>query len=295
MTATTANETPALLSVVIPTVGRRDLLDEQLASLSACEWEHPWEVLIADNGSRDGTRELVSRWSVRLPGLRWVDASARRGRSFAVNEGARKASGRFLLLVDDDDLVDPEIISAVGDGLLGGAEAVVFNFDVRSLNRPAIWQSLHHDELEHGVPSFMGLPAIWGNFAIDRELFLRLGGFDEDLLYAEDLEFSVRLHQEGGVVPRHLPRRLVHYRLRGTPRERFRQSVSYGVASAQIAARYPELTTVVAPKGHGRWRVLVSAALALVRMSPRVTSERGRFELAAYAGRQWGRFKAAGM
>src|ERR671933_54110 len=61
--------TPAV-SVVVPTRGRVGYLEVALASLRAQEVEEPYELLVVDDGARDGTAEVAARLGARPPGRR---------------------------------------------------------------------------------------------------------------------------------------------------------------------------------------------------------------------------------
>jgi glycosyltransferase involved in cell wall biosynthesis len=279
-----------VLSVVIPTLGRATLR-EQLTALASCSWSEPWEILVVDNGSGGAARAICDEWGDRLPYLRHVDGTGRPGRSYAVNCGARAADGRWLLFCDDDDVVVPDFVSAVGDAFMSGARAVAFNFNVREVNPRHVWQSYRYHELEHGRPMFRSIPALWGCAGIERELFLDLGGFDEGRPYAEDLEFSVRLHG-AGVEPTWLPRQLLHYRLRSSVRARFAQRVQIVCAVQAVARRHPDVAQPVAGR---RWARLFIGLAAAVPALPKVLSRRGRLEYADRLGDQWGLFVAQGL
>src|SRR5690606_34073255 len=92
-------------SVVIAAFNAERTLGEQLAALSRQAVRFPWEVLVCDNGSTDGTVAVVTEWQGRLPQLRLVDASARRGPGAARNAGAARALSPLLLFCDADDVV----------------------------------------------------------------------------------------------------------------------------------------------------------------------------------------------
>lgn len=279
------------LSVVIPTLGRATL-DEQLEALARCRWDRPWEVVLADNAGDGAVAAAVDRWRDRVPGLRAVDASDRRGRSHAVNVGAEAARGRWLLYVDDDDLVVPEIVAAVGDAFVDGARVVVFNLNIHEINPRPVWASLAQAQLtEHGRPMFRKIPAVWGCAGIERSLFLELGGFDEDQPYAEDLDFTVRLHEATGIEPTWLPRQLIHYRLRGDLAGRFRTRVQVAHAIDGIARRHPDL--IARPAG-SRGRTLVAGLARTLRYLPPAVTRTGRLALADRLGDVWGQFTARG-
>lgn len=116
---------PALVSVVIPVRNGERWLGAQLEALADQRYGGPWEVVVVDNGSTDCGMEVARAWAGRLPSLRIVDASARRGINHARNRGAREARGDLLLFCDADDVVaegwiDAMVRAAAGADLVGG-------------------------------------------------------------------------------------------------------------------------------------------------------------------------------
>ena len=88
-------------SVVIPTRNRAASLARALGSLSdALPPRATWEVVVADNGSRDDTQQVIARFRDKLP-LRGV-LEPREGVSHARNAGIDAASGEYLIWTDDD-------------------------------------------------------------------------------------------------------------------------------------------------------------------------------------------------
>src|SRR5204862_175427 len=81
-------DAPRLVSVLIPVRNAARLLPDQLNALAAQDYDGPWEVVVADNGSSDGSASVARRLAGRLPSLRVVDASGRRGAGPARNAGA---------------------------------------------------------------------------------------------------------------------------------------------------------------------------------------------------------------
>jgi glycosyltransferase involved in cell wall biosynthesis len=91
------------LSVIIPCLNGAATIATQLAALARQQWDQPWEIVVADNGSTDESVGIVERYRGRLQNLRVADASARRGR--ALNVGAKEATGDALVFCDVDDEV----------------------------------------------------------------------------------------------------------------------------------------------------------------------------------------------
>src|SRR6476660_1873579 len=77
------------LSIVLPCYNSEATLGEQLSALADQTTRYSWEVLVADNASRDKTIGIATAFSNLIPNPRIVDATARRGPAFARNAGAR--------------------------------------------------------------------------------------------------------------------------------------------------------------------------------------------------------------
>ncbi len=93
------------LSVVIPCLNAVRTLGDTLEALARQQWTQPWELVFADNGSTDGSVDLALTFKDRIPNLRVVDASLRRGQPFALNTGAHAALGESIAFTDADDQV----------------------------------------------------------------------------------------------------------------------------------------------------------------------------------------------
>ena len=92
-------------SVIIPTYNRRDVLPEVLAALERQEGAPPFEVLVVDDGSTDGTgewlRERAARRGSSAPPLA-VLTQRNRGPAAARNRGVRAAAGERVAFLGDD-------------------------------------------------------------------------------------------------------------------------------------------------------------------------------------------------
>lgn len=93
-----------LVSIVIPTHGRLQHLKRCLHTIRS-KTTTPHEVIVVDNGSEDGTAEFLERESATW-GLRAIRQKANLGYQRAVNVGAAKARGEYILLFNDDAWVE---------------------------------------------------------------------------------------------------------------------------------------------------------------------------------------------
>ena len=121
------------LSVIIPCLNAAGTIGAQLDALAVQQWDQPWEVIVADNGSTDRSLAIVERYRYKLPNLRVVDASARRGQPCALNTGAMAAKGDALAFCDADDEVAPGWLPAMGKAL-SKYDFVACRVDFKKLN-----------------------------------------------------------------------------------------------------------------------------------------------------------------
>ena len=114
----TARHTPAL-SVIIACRNGAATLGETLEGLVAQRWDRPWEIVLADNGSTDGSAALFRAVAAAHPEcrMRVVDASGRPGKPFALNTGIAAARAPALAFCDADDVPGEGWLAAMGKAL----------------------------------------------------------------------------------------------------------------------------------------------------------------------------------
>src|SRR5690554_6032761 len=93
-----------LISVVIPTYNRVHVLPRAIDSVIAQTYPH-WELLIVDDGSDDGTEELVAQYMNREPRIKFLErpSDRLRGGNACRNIGAEHAAGEYIAFLDSDD------------------------------------------------------------------------------------------------------------------------------------------------------------------------------------------------
>jgi glycosyltransferase involved in cell wall biosynthesis len=261
------------LSVVIPCLDAADTLGGQLAALAAQTFEGEWEVLVADNGSRDGSRTLVEGMQPTFPQLRLVDAGDRRGRAHARNVGAAAATGDALLFVDADDEVAPGYLAAMAHAL-AAHEFVACRYDNETLN-PQWARGTHSNPQSDGVarydyPDY--LPhAGGGGLGIRRDVHAAVGGFDETMPALEDTDYCWRVQRAGHALV-FVPDAVVRIRHRHDARGMFRQGWRTGRYNVLIYRRYRPLgmPRLGALPGILRWgKLVVRTPIALLTRAGR--------------------------
>ncbi len=91
-------------SIIIPAYNEERRLTAGLDQVLACAGERGWdaEVLVVNDGSRDGTAALAAEYAARHPGVRLLQNPGNRGKGYSVRHGMLEAQGEWLLFTDAD-------------------------------------------------------------------------------------------------------------------------------------------------------------------------------------------------
>ena len=237
-------ESAPAVSIVIPCRNEKDHIENCMRSVLAQESPPGgFEVIIADGMSDDGTREILERLREKDSRLRIVD-----NHGFIVSTGLNSAiqmaRGKFILRLDAhteyssdyvrqclfvlqetkaDNVGGPWI--ATGKGLLGQAIATAFQSPF------AVGSSRSHNPRYEGIVDTVYL-GCW-----PREVFDRVGLFDEELVRNQDDEFNLRLTRAGGKIWQS-PRIKCWYQTRGSLKALFKQYMQYGYWKVRLIQKH---------------------------------------------------------
>ena len=175
---------------MIATRNRATYLERALASLQAQREAPPFETIVVDNGSTDGTRELVERTARGLESLRYV-AWPFPNRGQARNRGVAVAAGRYLLFCDDD--------VQLPEAWLAAHAAAHGNGTPRVVNGPILNVPSYNSRPKPGPANYSRAFFCTCNVSLPKAAFEAAGGFDEgfDLYGWEDTELGLRLRATG--------------------------------------------------------------------------------------------------
>lgn len=190
------------LSVVIPTYNRSATIGRALLSIER-QTLLPDEVVVVDDGSTDGTLQVLKDWESRLP-LKIV-SQKNAGASAARNTGIRNALGEFVAFIDSDDEYEPHAIQslkslygkypqaivAFGDAkVLEGSRALTESF----LKKRLIAEGREYQGAKLVDPAGMLLyGAFLGGFSCRKDALNAVGGYDETLPRVNDRDLYLRL------------------------------------------------------------------------------------------------------
>ena len=236
-------QTP-IVSVVMPC--RNEIHGIEATMASVLDQEAPegdFEIIVVDGMSDDGTREVLDRVAGLDARVRVVD-NPERITPCAMNAGIGVARGRYIAIMGAHNRYAPdyltrclELAERTGADNVGGA---VFAEAAGYLER-AVAASHHswfsvggshwHDSLREGPAE-----SVWGGF-YRREVFDRIGLFDESLVRNQDDELNLRLVRAGGVIWQS-PTIRSWYQARGSLRALFKQYRQYGYWKVRVIRKH---------------------------------------------------------
>ncbi len=215
------------VSVCVVNWNSRELLRRCLESLLEQPQGARLEVIVVDNGSTDGAPAMVA---ARFPQVRLVCNRDNRGYAAACNQAAARASGDYLLFLNNDTEVPPHTLGRLVElarrypegGLFGPRlRTPAGNWQVSHRRRPHLAALLHkvswlrwtgwfrgrYRHYRHG-PELPPQPCevvpvevlLGAAVLVPRPLFWAVGGFDEQFRFGvEDIDLSVRIGQQAAV------------------------------------------------------------------------------------------------
>lgn len=187
-----------MVTVVIPTWQRAHLIRDALDSVAAQTWR-PLEIVVADDGSTDGTGDVVAKWAAAHPvvPLRhvWQENA---GGNAARNRGITEARGDYVAFLDSDDTWSPDKTARQMALLTGGGRigAVYCGLEETDARTGAVLQV---PPIQMPTPDMLGRLLVRDETAptsawiIARDVLRQVGGFDEDLRARQDWDLWIRV------------------------------------------------------------------------------------------------------
>jgi glycosyltransferase involved in cell wall biosynthesis len=118
------NATPRTLSVLVPVYNEKATVAQLLAAVQASPISIAIEIVVVDDGSTDGTREILR--ALERPGLRVFFQEKNRGKGAAIRRALLEATGEFAIIQDADLEYDPLDYPGMIKPLLDGRADVVY-------------------------------------------------------------------------------------------------------------------------------------------------------------------------
>lgn len=174
------DNSPIVVSVVIPTWNRKVLLAEVLESLLVQSYpSDKFEIIVCDDGSTDGTPDLVEEFRKRFTGrMTCLRMPVNGGPAKCRNEAVRIAEGELIAFTDSDCRVSPQWLEMGVKPFQSASVAIVTGSIFHKPEQKLTYFSRSHDAVTEEHPSYPAQNAIFR-----KSVFLQFGGFEEGLCF----------------------------------------------------------------------------------------------------------------
>ncbi|MDZ7369872.1 MAG: glycosyltransferase [candidate division KSB1 bacterium] len=231
------------LSVIVPVFNRKDELVDLLASLEAQTLDKRcYEIIVVDDGSTDGTAEMLAKFQADSGLDLKVLTRERQGPGAARNAGMTAARGQVFVFIDSDCIAPPEWLGIIYDAFRTDEQLDAFGGrdDARADFAPLLLA------INYSMTSFLTTGGMRGrkkslakfyprsfNMGVRKRVVEKIGGFGS-LRHGQDIEFSRRILKSGAKVAL-LEEAVVYHKRRTSLRKFFRQVFNWGAARINLA------------------------------------------------------------
>lgn len=230
-------------SIIVPVYNRPDEVDELLQSLTE-QTLKDMEVIIVEDGSSQPCENIVHRYAGKLQ-LRYY-TKENSGPGQTRNFGAEHSQGEYLIFLDSDCVLPPDILKEIDEELKqkdcdawGGPDRAHESF------------TNVQKAISYSMTSFLTTGGIRGgkkqmdrkfyprsfNMGIRRSLYRQLGGFSS-MRFGEDIDLSLRIYKSGATC-RLFPEAWVWHKRRTDFKKFFKQVHNSGIARINLMKRHP--------------------------------------------------------
>jgi glycosyltransferase involved in cell wall biosynthesis len=254
----------------MPAYNYAHFLREAVDSILSQDYPHI-ELIVIDDGSTDGTREVLASYGSRL----WWESQANAGQATTINRGWARAAGDLVGYLNADDLLAPGAVTAAVAALRARPDAIMSYCDFAIIDGAS--RETRHHRLRPGLDLQAILRSGYSPFGpgsfVRREAAALTSGWDPSLTRVPDFEYWMRLARLGAFV--HVPQLMASFRVH-------EQSISF---AAPPMAKTEEAILVIErfyassdlPPG-------IVAMQGEARAMARMTAAQGHFR-----ARRWGR------
>lgn len=242
-----------LVTILVCTFNRAGLLGRALASAAAQTW--PCEIVVVDDGSTDGTPDVVAA----TPGVRSFRQEPNQGKPAALARGLAEARGDAVLVLDDDDLLLPGAVRVLATALFADdarvaawADTVVFDDATEAPLSVHTACRLPPALVPRAV--LQQIPAMPGATLVRRSAWLAAGPLDPTLIRGQDMDLFLALSRLGPIVCVPIPTFLYrsHDALRGSAAAQW--------SKTDTGTHRARFRSYVRPAFRRRWAALAPAA-----------------------------------
>jgi glycosyltransferase involved in cell wall biosynthesis len=233
-------------SLIIPVYNRPEEIRELLGSLLEQSYQHPYEVVIVEDGSQNRSEQVVRSFEKKLPVSYYFKENSGPGDSR--NYGMRKAKGTYFIILDSDCLLPPSYLENASKSL---EDHYVDCFGGPDTAHPSF--STTQKAINYAMTAFITTGGIRGNkkaaqqfqprsfnMGISKEAFEKTGGFGK-IHPGEDPDLSIRLWGLG-YKTRLIPEAFVYHKRRVDFNKFYTQVKKFGMVRPILNKWHPQTT-----------------------------------------------------
>jgi len=228
------------VSIIVPAYNEEKTLCMCLDSLMSLNFsKHDFEVVVVDNNSTDGTKNIITSYPVKYI------FEGKRSRGAARNKGVKESQGELLAFIDADCVADKDWLLNITKGFtskeIGGCGGKVLAYEPRSLIEKYIDYRGMYSQEECITNKKTLLPRIiTANAAYPRRIVEEVGLFDSRFASQEDIDLAWRVFLKGYKLA-YIPEAMVYHRHRKTLVDAVRQCFERGQFSIYLQQKYINL------------------------------------------------------
>jgi glycosyltransferase involved in cell wall biosynthesis len=184
------------LSIIIPTLNEEKFLPILLSSLTKQKFQGNWEVIVVDGKSKDKTKEIAKSFKKILPNL--ILITSERGVSKQRNVGARKAKYKNLVFIDADTVLPTDFLERIAKKVDPREKYFVGMPLILPLHGTFVDYAMVYIAYNFFLMVGKFKPLVTGMCLITSKAnHTRINGFNERLIYAEDIDYGLRSIKSG--------------------------------------------------------------------------------------------------
>ncbi|WP_178984744.1 glycosyltransferase family 2 protein [Winogradskyella helgolandensis] len=232
-----------LVSIIIPTFNRAHLIGETLDSIIAQNYPH-WECIIVDDGSTDGTNQLLATYCKQDSRIQYHHRPKDRpkGGNTCRNYGFELSKGEYVNWFDSDDLYLPDAINTISSAFETGIDVVISPM-ARFDGETKQYLGINTIEKELLIPAYLvGDVAFYTDGPTWKRSFLEQQEllFDEALPIIQDWDFNLRmLYQNPNLV--FLKEAQIQYRVHHQSLQKELAKLNLNMIASDFRTRYKHL------------------------------------------------------
>jgi glycosyltransferase involved in cell wall biosynthesis len=257
-----------LVSIVVPAYNEEDVIGRLLRSIK-CQTYKNIEVIVIDDGSTDKTVKIARKYAEKVFTRKHAERSVQR------NFGVKRSRGKYLLILDSDMKLTPNVVKECVEKILTDKKIGAIAIPEESVAR-TFWEKVK--AFERRMYNLLGDEITDAARFFPKELFNKVGGYDEEITGPEDWDLPERILKLGFKQER-IQSKIYHYERIPNPFMLAKKKYYYALKAHRYLKRHkisPVSTKTVyflRPVFYRNWRILVRNPVMTLAMFFMLTLE----------------------